>query len=81
MKPGEKKGTKKSGKIINELPFPLTIINSKWNVTSVRTEGWYVSGHFALRWTGKGREVAKMVFIQPFEKHGMVRKAKMKSIQ
>lgn len=77
IQPGQKKGTRRSGKIINILPFPLTIVNSKWNVTSVRTEGFQVSGHFALRWTGTGRQVAKMVFIDPYEKHGYIRHAKI----
>ncbi len=75
IKPGEKKGTRKQGKIINTLPVPLTIINSKWNITSIRTDGFAVRGHFAIRWTGENRSVAKMVWINPFEKHGYIRKA------
>ena len=75
IKPNERKGTRKNSKIVNEFPIPITIINSKWNVTSIRTEGFPVSGHFAIRWTGEGRQVAKLVLIQPFEKHGYIRKA------
>ena len=80
MKPGEKSGTKKSGKIINSLPVPITIINSKWNITSIRTDGFNVSGHFALYWTGEGRRIPKMIFREPYEKKGYVRKAANKSI-
>lgn len=77
IEPGRKYGTQKSGKLINTLKeFPITVVNSKWNITSIRTEGFEVKGHFALRWTGEGRSVPKMVFIQPFKKEGYVRKAK-----
>ena len=70
-----KHGTKKEGKLINTLPFPLTIINSRWNTTSIRTESFGVRGHFAIRWSGEGRTVPKLVFINPFVKNGYVRKA------
>lgn len=80
MKPGERSGTKKSGKIINSLPVPITIINSKWNITSIRTEGFNVAGHFALYWTGEGRQIPKMIFRQPYEKNGYIRKAANQSI-
>lgn len=77
IKPGEKKGTRKQGKIINSLPIPLTIINSKWNVTSVRTEGFDVSGHFRLQPTSSG---TKMIFINPFRKNGYIRTSKKELI-
>lgn len=78
LKPKEKTGTKKSGKIINTLDVPLTIITSRWNTTVIRTEGFSVKGHFAIRWTGEGRLIPKLVFIQPFEKNGYIRTAKSK---
>ena len=77
IKPGAKVGTRKQGKIIN--PFsdiPLTVINSRWNITTIRDEQFTVSGHFAIRWTSEGRKIAKMVWINPFIKEGYVRKAK-----
>lgn len=73
---GASRGTKKTEKIKNDFPVPLIVINSKWNVTSVRTEGFNVSGHFALRRCGVGRTASKMVYIQPFRKHGYTRTAK-----
>lgn len=75
IKAGESRGTKKNGKIKNDLPVPLTIINSKWNITSIRTEGFIVRGHFALRRCGVGRSQTRMVYIEPFEKHGYVRRS------
>ena len=75
VEPKRKYGTKKQGKVINELDIPLTIVNANWNITSIRTEGFSVSGHFAIRWTGQGRTNARLVWIDPFEKHGYIRKA------
>lgn len=69
-------GTKKTGKVLNDFKYPLTIVSTSWNVTSIRTEGFSVSGHFAHRWVGEGRTIPKVVFIEPFEKNGYVRKAK-----
>lgn len=74
--PGRKYGTKKSGRLMNDLPVPITTVTSKWNITSIRTEGFAVSGHFHIYHTGPGRTVPKLVFVNPFEKHGYVRKAK-----
>ncbi len=74
--PNSKHGTRKSGKIINTTPFAITIINSKWNITSIRTEGFYVDPHFAIRWVGRGRTEVRIVLIGQYEKQGYVRKAK-----
>lgn len=76
LQPNQKIGTRKQGKVINELKVPITIINSRWNVTTIRTEGFSVRGHFAIRWSGTGRSTAKLVFIEPFEKKGYIRLAK-----
>lgn len=71
--PGGKQGTRKSGKIINSLPFPIITVTSNWNIASIRTEGFDVSGHFRLQPTKAG---TKMIFIEPFRKHGYTRTAK-----
>lgn len=76
LTPGQKHGTRKTGKVINSLPINLTIVDNNWNVTSIRTEGFDVKGHFATRWVGKGRKTAKVVFIKPFKKKGYIRRAK-----
>lgn len=73
---GGSKGTRKQGKIKNDLPVPLTIINSKWNITTIRTEGFPVSAHFAFRRCGTGRGSTRLVFIQAFDKKGYKRGAK-----
>jgi len=76
LKPGQKMGTRKSGKIINEVRHPLIVVTSKWNVTSVRTEGFAVSGHFRLQRVGEGRQSTRVIWIDPFEKKGYIRTAK-----
>jgi hypothetical protein len=72
--PGRKHGTKKSGKLINTLNLPIIIVNSRWNITVVRTEGFNVSGHFRIY--RKDREEPKMILIQPYKKNGYIRRAK-----
>lgn len=72
IEPYSKAGTRKSGKVINRSPVPITVVTSKWNITSVRTEGFMVSGHFRLQPTKQGH---KMIYIEPFQKHGYVRRA------
>lgn len=76
LMPNQKSGTKKSGKIINQLKVPLTIVDSKWNITSINNTGFDVSGHFRLQPYGVGMQETKMIFIEPFRKNGYVRKAK-----
>lgn len=71
--PGGKHGTRKQGKIVNSLVMPVTVVTSKWNVTSIRTEGFEVSGHFRLQ---PYKDGPKMIFIDPFMKKGYVRRAK-----
>jgi hypothetical protein len=76
VKGKHKVGTKKQGKFVNVFPFTVTIINSRWNTTVHRTDGFGVRGHFAIRRIGEGRTGAKLVFIEPYEKQGYTRKAR-----
>jgi len=73
IQPGGKHGTRKQGKVVNDLNVPITIVNSKWNITSIRTEGFPVSFHFRLQPYKTG---SKMIPIQSYMKHGYVRRAK-----
>lgn len=70
---GRKYGTRKSGKVINEFPFAITMVNSRWNITTIRTEGFNVSGHFRLQPYGPQLSMSKIIFIDPFEKKGYKR--------
>lgn len=73
VQPGCSRGTRKSGKVKNEFPVPLTIVNSKWNITTIRTEGFPVSGHFRMQPYKTG---PKLIPIAPYMKGGYIRKAK-----
>lgn len=73
--PGRKYGTKKTGKIRNDFKFPVTVVTSKWNITTIRTDGFDVSGHFRVQPCGKGRMNYEIIFIEPFRKTGYIRKS------
>lgn len=76
IKPGKKYGGKKDADaVLNSFTnIPVTIINSKWNITRVNSEGFDVSGHFRI--LTKRYENPKCVWIAPYRKKGIVRKAK-----
>lgn len=76
LKPGQKSGTKKSGKVINSLQQNITIINSRWNTTVITSGSFGVCGHFRLQPTGIGRTDTTLIFIDPYIKEGITRKAK-----
>lgn len=72
--PRGKYGTQKQGKVINITPYPITVINSTWNITT--TSGAFpVKGHMAIRWTGSGRTIPRLVYIEPFVKEGYTRRS------
>jgi hypothetical protein len=76
VKAGTSYGTRKQvDALSNDLPYPVTIVNTNWNITSIRTDGFNVSGHFRLQPCGVGFMDRKFVFIQPFKKKGYIRKA------
>ncbi len=75
VEPGMKHGTKKSGKLINTLNIPVVIVNSRWNITVIRNEGFNVSGHLRIYKPKGERSEPLMVQIQPYQKKGYVRKA------
>ena len=73
--PGKKYGTKKEGNFINTFASNVIVINNTWNITSIRVDGFPVKGHPAIRWVGIGRSECKLVYIQPFQKNGYIRKS------
>ena len=72
--------TKKGNKIINETSTRITIIDSFWNKTIMRLEGFDVSGFFRLQPCGPGNMDRTLIWINPFRKNGYVRHAKSDSI-
>lgn len=75
VQPKQKHGTQKTGKIINILPFPITVINNTWNIRRVMRGNIVVIGHAAMRWIGEGRIKPKIVFIEPYTKSGYTRRS------
>lgn len=75
VSPGMSYGTKKQpDALCNDTNVPVIIVNSNWNVTSIRLQGFNVCGHFRLQpYPSLG--ITKMIFIEPFQKHGYVRRA------
>lgn len=72
---GKVHGTRKTGKISNDLPFSVTLVNSRWNTTIIRTEAFGVRGHFRVQRKGISRQDYEVIFIEPYEKTGYVRSA------
>ena len=67
----------KSGDVfVNRAPFAITHLDSSWLRTIVRTEGFLVRGHFRLQACGEKHRDRKLIYINPFQKHGYVRRAK-----
>lgn len=62
--------------IMNKAPFSVTQLDSSWLRTIIRTEGFMVRGHFRLQPYGTGRSERKLIYIEPYEKHGYTRTAK-----
>lgn len=67
---------KQKNKYFNETKSPIEILDSSWFTTIIRTEGFGVTGHFRLQPYGPGRTMKKWVYINDYEKHGYVRRAK-----
>lgn len=76
LKPGEKNGTRKGGKIVNNSNLDFTIIDSTWNKILIRDEEFEVGGHLALRACGPGRVDRRLTWIKPYKKNGYIRKTK-----
>jgi len=72
---GKKVGTKKNG-YYNLTRNDVQVVDSSWNTTVVRSEGFSVDGHLRLQPFGEGRKKRKLIWIEPFAKSGYVRNAK-----
>lgn len=62
-------------KVVNESEFKVKILDSTWFVTTIRSDGFKVSGHFRWQPFGPGRTEKKLIYISDFEKEGYTRKA------
>lgn len=77
---GNKKEVINQEKVLNEMPFPVTYLDSKWFTTLIRSEGFSVRGHFRLQPKKVGGEWTKeLIWINEFQKHGYTSKARILS--
>ena len=68
--------SKKSGDT-NLSDFDIKRIDSMYFTRIIREEGFSVSGHFRLQPCGEGLRDRKLIYINPFEKNGYTRRAKI----
>lgn len=78
LEEGRKVGTRKAGKITNDSPFKVRMIDSTWNKIIIRTDGFDVDGHLRLQPCGEGMKDRKLIWINPFKKKGYIRKGGLK---
>jgi len=76
IQPKQSRGTKKTGKILNESNQNVTIIDSTWNKILIKSDGFKVSGHLRLQRYGEQKSKVKLIYIDEFEKQGYTRTAK-----
>lgn len=77
--PGGRKDTHAGQKYVNETRHNVEILDSTWFTTIVRSEGFGVGGHFRMQPYGPGMAQRRLQWIEPFEKTGYTRKAKISS--
>lgn len=76
VNPGQKHGKTLNEKIHNESIFPVTVIDSFWNKTIIRLEGFDVNGHFRFQACGKNWSQRELKWINGFRKHHYIRTTK-----
>jgi len=63
-------------KYVNDTDLDVTILDSTWFTTLVKSEGFKVRGHFRLQPYGAGMKEKRLIWIKDFDKHGYTRIAK-----
>lgn len=64
-------------KYLSEIDLNIHLVDSTYYTTIIRKEGFKVKGHLRMQRYGPGRSLQRMIYIQPFEKHGYTRRAKI----
>jgi hypothetical protein len=76
LKPNEKYRDKKKTKYFNETKSSIEILDSTW-FTNLVVEGTFpVTGHWKLQPYGPALSQRKLIFIDPYERHGYTRRAR-----
>jgi hypothetical protein len=74
--PPNKKTKEINCKYVNDTNLGITMIDSTWFTTLVKSDAFKVSGHFRLQACGENHSQRKLVWISDFQKKGYTRKAK-----
>jgi hypothetical protein len=74
---GQSKGKLNKINYKNRNNHSINVLDSTWYTSIARTEGFMVSGHLRMQACGAGLTERKLIYIDSFEKHGYIRKAKM----
>lgn len=61
----------------SQIELPIKIVDSTWFTTLIKSDDFKVSGHFRLQPYGEGFKHRKLIWISEYQKHGIVREAKM----
>lgn len=75
-KPFKKVKIAEENTLLADTDLPLNYLDCSWFRTIVRNEGFMVKGHFRLQPYKNGK---RLIYIQPFQKHGYTRRAKKDS--
>lgn len=67
-------------KYVNETKQKIEILDSTWFTTLIKSEGFSVGGHFRFQPYGPGLSQKKLIWIEPFEKTGYTRTAKVEGL-
>lgn len=59
----------------------ISFLDVSWFTTIIRTEGFGVRGHFRLQPYGPGKTEKRLIYINEYQKHGYVRKARIQNIE
>lgn len=62
------------GKIMNDSPYDVQVVTSKWNTITINPNDFTVGGHFRLQPYGKERKFRRLQYIKPYIKHGYKRR-------
>lgn len=71
--------TKKGEKHMSRLGLNMSVIDSSYYVTTVRSGGFQVSGHWRMQACGPRRSERRLKWVGEYEKKGYTRKAKIYS--
>ncbi|MCH4824621.1 hypothetical protein ML462_15715 [Gramella lutea] len=66
VKPNEKTGTRKQGKVINKTDQKLILVTKAWNQEYQTEPGtkFFSKPHWGIRWTGPGRTISTVTWIK-----------------